>query len=71
MWQDTKSTFTNQLFFFFIHQQTYREGDHGQTPIHDSLKESKIFRNKANQNGKDLYNENVNVLEKRHFLVVR
>lgn len=51
------STYTNQELFKYTRKQTYREGDHGTTPIYNNLKESKISRNKHNQEIKELYNE--------------
>lgn len=45
---------------FSIHQQqTYREGDHGHTPIPNSHKESKISRDKPIQGSGSLYNEDL------------
>lgn len=51
-----ESAFTNQ-YVSIQQQQTYR-GGHGHAPFQNSLKESKLSRNKPNQGSGGLYNEN-------------
>lgn len=40
-----------------------RDRDNGHTPIHNSLNENKISRNKPNQGGDDFYIENFKPLK--------
>lgn len=49
--------------FLLNQQQSYREGYHGHTPIHNSLKENKISRNKPNQGSECPLSENFKSLE--------
>lgn len=47
MWLDTESACKNNSFSLH-HQKTHREGYHGHTSIHNSLKE-KVSRNQPNK----------------------